>query len=85
MLEVNWVSGLVQILDSNLRFLCIVFHVLENLLCHKVVSLCDFFFFIWFFMWISGGTIVAALSLLKERGVGNKQIKVVMNNKLDFF
>lgn len=26
---------------------------------------------------ISGGTVVAALDLLKERGIGNKQIKVV--------
>ena len=32
-----------------------------------------------FLLKISGGTIVAALDLLKERGIDNKQIKVVNN------
>ncbi|CAJ1949427.1 unnamed protein product [Sphenostylis stenocarpa] len=31
----------------------------------------------YYFVRISGGTVVAALSLLKDRGVGNKQIKVI--------
>lgn len=79
-----WFSGYLKNLQKGLKYLWLILCwqqvcSLYSYSCNLLYLCIKFVLTIICFEWIEGGTIVAALNILKDRGVTNKQIKVVMN------